>query len=145
MSRVLAVLSSLVVLGGCVSGAAPPGTSPGTITGVIDYDGPETGTLRVAVFASFPPTGAPLAEVAIDEPHFPQPYQLTGVRPGRHFVLAVVDTDPADGDRYRPRVDPGGAFGRYDNPATVRVDEIAATAGIDIALVAPAPGSPWDR
>ncbi len=138
-----ALLSSLLVA--CVSGSAPPGEAAGTIRGEIRYDGAERGALRVALYASFPPRGAPVAELAIDAPVFPQAYQLDGVPPGRYFVLALVDTDPADGDRYRPRVDPGGTYGRYDSPASVVVGATAAVTAVDFGLVAPTRSSPWDR
>lgn len=140
---VRAALALAVV--GCTSGAPPAGVAAGTVAGTVDYAGAETGVLRVAVFASFPPRGAPVAEVAIDDPTFPQPYQLTGVPPGRYFVLAMVDTSPDDGDRYRPRVDPGGTFGRYDSPAAITTSALGATVGVDLVLAAPASGSPWDR
>ena len=144
MTTIVRTALALAVVA-CTSGTPPPGQAAGTITGVVDYDGAEPGVLRVAVFASFPPRGAPVAEIAIDEPTFPHAYQVPGVPPGRFFVLAMVDTSPDDGDRYRPRVDPGGTFGRYDSPAAVTTTTAGATTGVDIVLVAPASGSPWDR
>lgn len=129
----------------CTSGSTAPGDAPGTIVGVVDYDRAAPGTLRVAVFSSFPPAGAPVAEIAIDEPSFPQPYQVRGVPPGRYFVLAMVDGDPDDGDRYRPRTDPGGAYGAYLSPAAVTVTTLAPVVGIDVRLEPPTARSPWDR
>lgn len=129
----------------CTAGGSAPAEPAGTVVGVVDFDGATPGVLRVAAWGAFPPVGPPLAEVAIDEPSFPQPYQLRGLPPGRYFVLAIVDVDPEDGDRYHPRVDPGGTFGRYDSPAAVTTTATAPTFGVDIHLVAPAPGSPWDR
>lgn len=134
-----------LVVAACTPGGSPPGEAPGTITGVVRYDHASAGTLRVAAFASFPPVGPPVVEIAVDEPTFPQPYQLTGLPPGRYFVLAMVDVDPDDGDRYRPRIDPGGTYGSYTSPVSVTTSATAATAGIDVHLVAPAAGSPWDR
>ena len=145
MNRLHLPVIAATILAACVSGAAPADEASGTVTGVVSYDGAEAGGLRVAVFATFPPRGAPVAEVAIDAPVFPQAYQVTGVPPGRYFVLAIIDTVPDDGDRYRPQVDPGGAFGRYDSPATITVTTTGATSGVDLRMVAPAPGSPWDR
>lgn len=139
----LSWLAALAVA--CTAGGGPVGDAPGTITGVVDYARPAAGTLRVAVFAAFPPVGEPIAEVAIDEPRFPQAYQVRGVPPGRYFVLAMVDGDPDDGDRYRPRTDPGGAFGSYLSPAAVTVTALGPAPGVDIALEPPMAGSPWDR
>ncbi len=130
-------------LAACAPGAS---TDPaGTVTGTIEYAGAEVGTLRVAVFSSFPPRGAPVAEVAIEAPSFPQPYTIRGVPPGRYFVLALIDTNVDDGDRYRPRVDPGGTFGPYRSPAAITLQPTRAAGGVDIELVAPTPSSPWDR
>lgn len=126
----------------CAPGASDPG---GVVSGTIDYAGDEAGTLRVAVFSSFPPRGAPVAEIAIEGPSFPQPYAIRGVPPGRYFVLALVDTNVDDGDRYRPRVDPGGTFGPYRSPAAITLQPTQAASGVDIELVAPTPSSPWDR
>lgn len=134
-----------LALAACTAGSPATGQTAGTVSGVIDYDGREPGPLRVAVFPSFPPRGAPVAEVVIEAPVFPQAYAVHGVPPGRYFVLALVDTNVDDGDRYRPRVDPGGTFGAYRSPASISIDTSGATSGIDIDLVAPAPGSPWDR
>lgn len=143
--RTIGWVGPALLLAACLPGETAPGDGVGTISGVVRYAGPEAGTLRVAVFAGFPPTGAPVAETAIDAPRFPQPYAVSGLPPGRYFVLAIVDVDPGDGDRYRPRVDPGGTAGRYDSPAAVAVDAAGPTRGVDIQLVAPAPGSPWDH
>lgn len=137
-------LALLLALASCTAGTTGA-DAPGTISGVVRYDGPETGALRVVAYRAFPPTGAPAGEVAIDTPRFPQAYALGGLPPGRYFVLAIVDTDPADGDRYHPRVDPGGAFGRYDAPASVTVSLSTATTLIDVDLARPARGSPWER
>lgn len=147
-----AATALLAGLAACAPGSStetgePRGTGEhaGTLTGVIEYQGHEPGPLRVAAFSSFPPRRAPIAEIVIEDPVFPQTYRLDGVPPGRYFVLAVVDTDPGDGDRYRPRVDPGGTFGPYRSPASVTIDSARPANGVDIQLVAPAAGSPWDR
>jgi|JI10StandDraft_1071094.scaffolds.fasta_scaffold05240_17 uncharacterized protein (DUF2141 family) len=149
MTRVAlsSVVFTLAALTGaaCVAGSAAPGEQPGAITGVIDYAGAEVGPLRVVAYASFPPSGPPVARVTIAEPRFPQPYELTGLAPGRYFVLAIIDTFDGDGDRYRPRVDPGGAFGRYDSPAAITLAGDRPALDVDIELAAPTPGSPWDR
>lgn len=114
----------------------------GVVRGVVRYDGSMEGPLRVGVFTSFPPRGAPIASVEIALPVYPQSYEIRGVPPGRFFVLAIVDTDPADGDRYHPTRDPGGAVGQYDDPRGVIVDP-AGTPPADIDLVDPRALSPW--
>jgi len=83
-----------------------------------------------------------VAEVAIDEPRFPQDFDVAGVPPGRYFVLAIVDSDPEDGDRYRPSVDAGGAFGGIRRPQAVTVNLLGAE-NVDVALSDPRPDSPW--
>jgi hypothetical protein len=138
-------LSCIVALAGaCAAGGGPPGEAPArSPRGRLR---PARGRHpRVAVFASFPPVGEPIAEVAIDEPRFPQAYQVRGVPPGRYFVLAMVDGDPDDGDRYRPRTDPGGAFGTYLSPAAVTITTLGPASAVDITLEPPMAGSPWDR
>lgn len=145
LSCPLGAVALALALTACTAGSPAPAQAAGTVTGVIEYAGREAGPLRVAVFASFPPRGAPVAEVVIEDPVFPQAYAVHGVPPGRYFVLALVDTNVDDGDRYRPRVDPGGTFGAYRSPASITVETSGAASGIDIGLVAPAPGSPWDR
>ena len=47
-----------------------------------------------------------------------------------------------DGDRYRPEVDAGGAFGGYDGPLAVTV-ESGRAGGVDMTLVDPHTHSPW--
>ena len=110
--RVPSALTAAMIAASCAAGPSDPGAPPGSVSGMVAYTGAEPGVLRVAVFATFPPFGPPVAETAIDEPSFPQPYQVAGLPPGRYFVLAMIDTSPEDGDRYHPDVDPGGAFGQ---------------------------------
>ncbi|MBI2893370.1 MAG: hypothetical protein HYY06_07440 [Deltaproteobacteria bacterium] len=133
---VLAVMSCV----GADDAAEPVGA--GVVRGVVRYDGSMQGPLRVGVFTSFPPRGAPIASVEISSPTYPETYEVPGVPPGRYFVLAIVDTDPSDGDRYHPTRDPGGAVGRYDDPWSVVVDP-AGTPAQDIELVDPRALSPW--
>ncbi len=131
-------LGMLLALLGCASGTS----GSAAVEGVVRYDGRVQGPLRVAVFASFPPRGAPLAEVTIENPRYPQPYAVTGVPPGRVFVLAIVDADVDDGDGYRPEVDAGGAFGGYDRPLAVTVESGRAE-NVDLTLLDPHARSPW--
>lgn len=137
-----ALLIFCIILGstGC-SGDADDGKiyvpSAGVVRGTVNYNGQRTGILRIAVFASFPPRGSPLAEVAIDGPTFPQAFEVHGVQPGRHFVLAIIDADPADGDRFNPRLDPGGAHGGRDSPIAIAVDVTQGAPGVSIDLLEP--------
>jgi hypothetical protein len=115
------------------------------ISGEIQYAGDVDGALEVAAFDSFPPTGAPVASVRIEDPQFPQRYEIHGVPAGRYFVLAIVDRVPEDGNRYRPAVDPGGAFGAYELPGAVSIDALERTEGVNVTLVDPSDSSPWAR
>ncbi len=115
------------------------------LRGEVRYEGKHHGVLRVAAFASFPPRGAPVAQVEIQNPQFPQAYELPGVQSGRVFILAILDVDAKDGERYRPSVDPGGAFGSYAAPETVTIDDRSASAARDIQLIDPSESSPWSR
>jgi hypothetical protein len=130
---------------GCSAAGEPEPSVPraGVVRGVVDYAGDLDGPLRIGVFASFPPRGRPMTSVEIGEPVFPQAYEIRGVPPGRWFVLAVVDRDPTDGDRYHPSIDPGGAVGRYEAPESVVVDADIGADGQDIVLVDPSANSPW--
>ena len=146
MNRSKLILIPLLALGvACILGGGSSGGSAESVSGVIDFEGAARGPLRVAAFTSFPPVGPPIAEVSIEEPSFPQAYELWGLPPGRYFILAMIDADSEDGDRYRPRVDPGGAYGAYRNPAAITTDFARPAKHIDVHLLAPHGGSPWDR
>jgi hypothetical protein len=133
-----ALANLALALAGCAGGTS----GAAAVEGTVRYDGSVQGPLRVAVFATFPPRGAPVAEVTIDDPRYPQAYAVTGVPPGRVFVLAIVDADPDDGDGYRSDVDAGGAFGGVDGPLAVTVESGRAR-GVDLTLVDPQARSPW--
>lgn len=138
---------ALLLLAACGTssdGGAPLGVG-NTVKGVVNYDGAVTGPLRVAVFPSFPPRGAPLAEQWFDAPAYPQAYELTNVPAGRWFVLAIVDADPDDGDRFHPLTDAGGAFGSYLAPQAVSITAQVGAQAVDVSLVDPSPTSPWGR
>lgn len=132
---------SLGILAALACAQGPPGdpgpASAGVVRGVVSYDGVLGGPLVVGVFASFPPRGAPIAKSVIAEPRFPEAYEVRGVPPGRWFVLALIDTDPADGDRYRATRDAGGAYGDYASPWSLAVDASAGASGVDIDLLDP--------
>lgn len=141
--RTLAMLALGAALAavGCMESASSAGSQP-AVRGVVDYDGPLEGPLTVAVFTSFPPRGQPFAQQKFENPSFPQPYEIYGVPSGRYFVLAIIDADTGDGDRFNPLRDPGGAFGTFESPVAVTVDTTLATAGLDFDLVDPSPQSP---
>lgn len=149
MSRLLVLSLTLGSLLGCDSAVAPSGERPagtaGTVRGEVHYSGQQRGPLKIAVFTSFPPVGAPVSFQEFTAPVYPQPFVVSGVPSGRYFILAVVDVDPADGDRFRPAVDPGGAFGSFRSPAPVTVDAVVGAEGVQIELVDPSPDSPWSR
>ena len=125
--------------------SAPAGSSRPSpaIEGTITYDGTVAGDLQVAVFASFPPHGEPLAIKRVAGPTFPYHYSIDDLPPGRYFVLAMVDADPADGDNFRPQKDPGGAVGGYLSPQSVTVAMPQGPARGDIQLSPPAARSPY--
>lgn len=122
-----------------------PSTLEQGVRGVIHYRGNREGTLHVAAFSSFPPRGAPLAQIEIRKPQFPQEYVLPRTQSGRVFVLAVLDVDETDGDNYHPSVDPGGAYGSYRFPETVTVGDTQLENPLSIELVDPSLDSPWSR
>ena len=84
-----------------------------------------------------------MAELRVENPSFPYVYTLTGLPPGRYFVLAIVDTDPFDGPGLRAAVDPGGAFGGYAAPLAVTVPLVGGASEVDVDLQEPASSSPW--
>lgn len=139
--QILFALCSFALAGCFGSGVASPG-SP-ALHGIVDYAGEVDGALQIAVFPGFPPRGAPLASTRIDAPVFPQAYEINGVPPGRYYVLAIIDADPRDGDRFRPSMDPGGAFGTFEAPVSVFIDPILDLAPVHIELLDPSETSPW--
>lgn len=140
--RHLLVLSALTLF---ACGEGQRSTPPVQLSGVVRYAGQNVGALQVSVFDSFPPRGTPIATVRIEHPTFPQRYQFDDLAPGRYFVLAIVDQDPADGDRYHPATDPGGAHGSYASPQSVTVGLLAPVQGIDVEIQDPSANSPWIR
>lgn len=123
----------------------PTSGEPGLLRGVVEYNGDLAGPLRVGVFSSFPPRGRPFVMQTIEHPTFPQEYELRDVPAGRWFVLALIDTDVDNGDRYRSAEDPGGAFGAYALPLPVSVGPTQGAAAVDIELVDPSTTSPYLR
>ncbi len=143
MTRALIVLALCSASIGCVTSEPEGSGSAGVVRGTVTYSGQVTGPLRVALFGSFPPRGKPLAEVVIDRPAVNQHYEVHGVPPGRSFVLAMIDADSDDGDRYHPTIDPGGAYGSYLAPKAVMVDPELGAAAVDIVLQEPDINSPY--
>lgn len=153
--RFASMLALVCAAIGCGADGIPPGADPSAVPGtavtgeavrgLIRYDGAHDGVLKVAAFSSFPPRGAAMATVVIGAPAFPQAYSLRGLPSGRYFILAILDVDANDGERYHPTVDPGGAFGSYLAPVSVTVANSQAPAAADVALRDPNPNSPWIR
>ena len=127
---------------GCYGGSSTA-LDPPALRGIIDYEGDIEGALEVAVFPNFPPRGAPLAHTRIDAPVFPQAYEINGIPPGRYYVLAIVDADASDGDRFRPSMDPGGAFGTFAAPVSIFIDPHVDATPVHIELLDPSDTSPW--
>ena len=140
-ARWLAVLGAIAVWG-CSGGSEGSSSTP-AIRGTVEYTGALHGPLRVAVFTSFPPRGAPIAVKDIVEPRFPQSFEVTGVPPGRYFVLAAIAHDGVVATKFRPSVDPGGAFGGYLTPQALTVDSVGSAGGVNLTLVDPSERSPW--
>lgn len=136
-----------LVLAGCAADqeSEPGVATAGVVRGTITYAGPLRGPLVVAIFPSFPPRGAPIAQQRIESPRFPQPYEIQGVPAGAWYVLAIVDTDLSDGQRFHPSRDPGGAFGAEQAPWSLRLEPAGGAQDIDISLIDPAATSPWMR
>lgn len=135
----------VVSLGLWACGEGQGGSKAAQLSGVVRYPGTRPGALQVSAFDSFPPRGAPIATVRFESPTYPQAYEFRDLAPGRYFVLAIVDQDPNDGDRYHPSTDPGGAHGSYVSPQSVTVGLVQPSTGIDIEMNDPSPNSPWLR
>lgn len=118
--------------------------SGGVIRGSVAYPGARQGALEVAAFTTFPPNGLPMVTQRIESPSFPQAYELRSLPPGRYFVLAIIDTDPTDGDRYHPTLDPGGTYGEYTGPWSLAVSGTRGAVA-DVELIDPSSTSPWVR
>lgn len=137
------ILTALVApaCGGASSGPQRP--AGGVVRGTVHYDGVLQGPLVVAVFASFPPRRAAMAMQRIDDPIFPQSYEIQGIPEGRYFLLAMVDTDPLDGERYHPSLDPGAAYGSHVAPTSLVVSSTAGAPEANMMLVDPGASAPW--
>lgn len=144
IGRLVVAAAALAALASC-AGYEPTSGEPGLVRGVVEYHGTRTGPLRVGAFPSFPPRGRPFVMQTIDHPVFPQAYELRDVPEGRWFVLAIVDTNVENGDRYRAAEDPGGAFGAYTLPMPVTVGLTQGAGAVDVELADPSPSSPYLR
>ena len=140
-------LLTLLGLAACgpqnVAAARVDSEAPGTISGHVRYHGAMAGPLVVGAFRRFPPVDAPAASVTLREPAFPVAYRISGLAPGRYFVLGIIPRDPARAGVYRPSIDAGGAVGGYVSPAAVSVTTQGGVAEADFDLVDPDPRSPW--
>ena len=108
-----------------------------TISGTIYYDGNAVApgrSLAIAVYASFPPSGPPLATQLIERYELPFHYRFTGLRPGRYYVGALIDVDRMD-TRYAGMLnrvrDP---FGYAGGGEPIEIDASQGAAGVDITL-----------
>jgi|GEM_PF-3065827 len=94
-----------------------------TVKGSVTYAGAKTGMLRVALYESFPPKGAPKAGHSYAATSFPMTYELSAPV-GDYFVVAFLDVN---GDGYEP-----SAGDPMSLPAKTNVAASGAT--VDIAL-----------
>ena len=93
------------------SSGTPPGDTaaePGTVRGTVTYAGTKTGSLKLSIFKSFPPTGTPVASARYPNAKFPAAYEMVAPA-GDYKVLAFLDVVddgymPAEGD---PTAAPG--------------------------------------
>ena len=141
--RCLVAVGALGMLVDCAVPTARSGDREVSVHGVVHYAGKVEGPLVVGVFRSFPPRGPPLASERIERPAFPQAYAFDHLPDGRYFVLAIVDSDPMDGERYHPKRDPGGAYGFVGNPWSLSISNADGAQQIDIELSDPSASSPW--
>jgi uncharacterized protein (DUF2141 family) len=131
----LAATASLSACLGQSDGAGA--AAPETITGTIYYEGSAAAPgrpLSIAVYTSFPPSGAPLATQLVESYDFPFHYHFDGLKPGRYYVGALIDVDRAD-TRYAGMLnrvrDPFG-YAAKGAPTELEIDRGAA--GADITL-----------
>lgn len=76
--------------------APPPDASTlARIAVTVEYEGSATGSLIVAAFPSFPPSGPPAAFAQDATPEWPQVVALEGLDPGTMYAFAVLDAPPS--------------------------------------------------
>lgn len=76
--------------------APPPDAAPATrIAATVAYDGDAEGSLILAVFTSFPPSGPPIGFAQDATPEFPAALTVDDVPAGTLYVLALLDVAPA--------------------------------------------------
>lgn len=132
-------LTALLLLISCAdAGSSVPAGS--TIGGTIRYEGAarEGGRpLAIAVYATLPPSGPPVAWRVIEQYELPYRYVFEGLPPGRYVVGASIDVDPAD-TRYLGRLNPGrDPHGYSGGGQPFDVDDYAGADGADIRLEDP--------
>lgn len=80
--------------GGAAGAGGDTSTVPGkTIRGTVSYAGSQQGSLSVGLYTQCPPAGPPV-DLKIQKfaaPAFPQAYELTGVKAGSYYTIAVLD------------------------------------------------------
>lgn len=71
-------------------------TPTSSVCGHIVYSGGKQGTLGVAAYPTMTP-GFPDKFVTVDSPSFPQPYALSGLADGDHYLQAILFVGHAAG------------------------------------------------
>ncbi len=74
---------------------APDASTQARISVTVEYAGSSTGSLIVAAFPSFPPSGPPAAFAQDATPEWPQAVALEGLDPGTMYAFAVLDAPPS--------------------------------------------------
>ena len=136
------MLSGALAIGGCGRPDGAVHTAvPGTISGVVHYDGPAAArgrVLAIAVYRSFPPVGPPVATQLIERYTLPYKYEFNGLPPGTYHVGALIDVDRQDSRHAGMLVrgtDPHG-YAAGGGPIVVALDR--GVAGVDVLMQEPA-------
>jgi len=74
--------------------------APGKVRGMIAYAGEKRGMVKLALFRTYPPTGAPVASGRVDATAFPLAYELPS--PAGHYTLVAFLDVTNDGSRPTP-------------------------------------------
>ena len=105
-----------------------------TISGIVSYEGDRLGPLLVSIHSDWPPSMTNVMGAAqIEDPEFPQDYEVEDVVPGTYFVAAYVAVG-----MFHVGAGPGDPQGVYAGddmmPTPIEVSDDGAT-GIDLTLV----------
>lgn len=85
------LLSAVMVFTMLFSCGDDEGDTLGKIKGTVYYDGNDDGALKIAAHTSVPPKGAPMGYTTVDEPVFPQAYEITDLPGGTYYMFATID------------------------------------------------------